>query len=149
MDDEQRILQIFHSYREVNQAFFHVMKKVAQQHQITPIQLIVIRILREHPEIKLTELAEKLNLGSSTASGIIDRMVRDELVYRERTEADRRAMTLTLTDKGRTLWEESNETRTLMFQPLLQLSEEDQHQFLRIQTEILGILRKVKEDGAI
>ncbi|MBP3966010.1 MULTISPECIES: MarR family winged helix-turn-helix transcriptional regulator [Paenibacillus] len=149
MDEQQRILQIFQSYREVNQAFFQVMKKVAQQHRITPIQLIVIRILKEHPEIKLTELAEKLNLGNSTTSGIIDRMVRDDLVCRARTEADRRAMTLTLSDKGNTLWEESNTTRTLLYQPLLQLSEEDQQQFLRIQTEILGILRKVKEDGAI
>ncbi|RAP73440.1 MarR family winged helix-turn-helix transcriptional regulator [Paenibacillus montanisoli] len=146
MNGEQRILQIFQSYREVNQAFFHVMKKVAQKHDLTPMQLIVLRILNRHPAIKLTELAEKLHLGNSTTSGIIDRMVKAELVSRERTEEDRRAITLTLTDKGKALWEASDSTRIMMFQPLLRLPEEDQEQFLRIQNEILDILRQVRED---
>ncbi|WP_308637211.1 MarR family winged helix-turn-helix transcriptional regulator [Paenibacillus silvisoli] len=146
MSEEQRILQIFQSYREVNQEFFRVMKKVAQKHNLTPLQLIVLRILNRHPAIRLSELAEKVSLGNSTTSGIVDRMVKADLVSRERTEADRRAMTLTLTEKGKRLWEASDSTRIMMFQPLLGLPEEDQEQFLRIQNEILHILRQVRED---
>ncbi|UKS25680.1 MarR family transcriptional regulator [Paenibacillus sp. HWE-109] len=146
MNEQQRVMQIFQAYREVNQAFFQVMAKVAQKHGLTPLQLIVLRILKEFPDIKLMELSEKLNLGNSTTSGIVDRMVKAGIITRERTESDRRAMTLKLSDKGTTLWEESNDTRLMLLRPLLGLSEEDQQQFHRIQTEILTILKTIKGD---
>ncbi|MZQ82950.1 MarR family transcriptional regulator [Paenibacillus sp. 5J-6] len=146
MDDQQRVLQIFHTYREVNQAFYQVLSKVAQRHGLTPLQLIVLRILEEFPGIRLMELSEKLKLGNSTSSGIVDRMVKSGLVTRERTESDRRAMMLRLSDKGAALWEESNATRMKMLRPLLGLSEEDQEQLYRVQNKILMILKNIGED---
>ncbi|NOV02510.1 MarR family winged helix-turn-helix transcriptional regulator [Paenibacillus planticolens] len=146
MDEQQRFMQIFQTYREVNQAFYQVMTRVAQRHGLTPLQLIVLRILEEYPGIRLMELSEKLRLGNSTTSGIVDRMFKSGLVTRERTENDRRAMTLKLSDKGAALWEESNATRMALLRPLLSLSEEDQEQLNRVQNEILTILKNISED---
>ncbi|PQP88482.1 hypothetical protein [Paenibacillus sp. AR247] len=56
---EQRILEIFQSYREVHQAFFQLMTKAASKHKLTALQLIVLRVLREHPEIRLSDLGRK------------------------------------------------------------------------------------------
>lgn len=92
------------------------------------------------------ELSEKLRLGNSTTSGIVDRMHKAGLVTRERTERDRRAMTLKLSEKGAGLWEESNATRMLLLQPLFGLSAEDQEQFHRIQSEILSLLKNISKD---
>ncbi|MDD9270592.1 MarR family winged helix-turn-helix transcriptional regulator [Paenibacillus sp. GCM10023248] len=146
MDREQRFLQIFYTYREVNQAFYHVVAKVAQRHGLTPLQLIVLRILEEFPDIRLAELSEKLNLGNSTASGIVDRMTKAGLVIRERAENDRRAMMLRLSEKGLALWEESNMTRTKLLRPLMSLSDEDQEHLLRIQHRMIQILKNISED---
>jgi len=146
VNDEQRITKIIQSYREVNHAMYHVLLKIAQQHGITPLQLLVLNILQGNPQIGLTELAEKLKTGTSTASGVIDRMERAGLVTRTRCGADRRALNLALTEKGSQQWAEIHATRLEMFQPLLELSEEDQAEFIRIQQQILHILRKIRED---
>lgn len=145
MDDRQRVLQIFQTYREVNQAFFHVLTRAAQQHGVTPLQLIVLRALQDKPSCRLSELAEYLNLGNSTTSGIVDRMVKADLVSRKRTEEDRRAITLTLTDKGKRLWKETDETRFRMLAPLSELTDHDRRELERIQQEILRILKKIRE----
>lgn len=145
--EEQRILDIFQTYREVNQAFFQLLTKAASKHKLTALQLVVLRVLHEHPEIRLSELAEKLNLGNSTSSGIVDRMVKAEIVERERTKTDRRAMTLTLTDKGMDLWRETEATRLHMMRPLLTLTEHDQRELDRIQHEVLRILKQSKEEA--
>lgn len=145
--EDQRILQIFQSYREVNQAFFQLMTKAASKHKLTALQLIVLRILQEHPEIQLSELADKLSLGNSTTSGIVDRMVKSELVERERTKTDRRATTLKLSEKGMELWRETKVIGLNMMRPLLELPEEDLRELERIQQDVLRILRKSREEA--
>ena len=145
VDNEQRVSNIFQTYRQVNKAFLQIMTKVAHHHGITPIQLMALRMLKDQPHAGLSQLAEKLNLNSSTTSGVIDRMVKANLVFRERSGSDRRAVRITLTEKGMSLWTETEATRFKLFQPLLQLSEEEERDFMRIQTKILSILKNVNE----
>ncbi|QHT58835.1 MarR family transcriptional regulator [Paenibacillus lycopersici] len=145
--EEQRIVDIFQTYREINQAFFQILSKAASKHNLTALQLVVLRVLHEYPEIRVSELAEKLNLGNSTTSGIVDRMVKADMVERERTKKDRRAMTLTLTDKGKALWRETDATRLNMMRPLLSLSEQDHRELSRLQNEVLRLLKQSKEEA--
>lgn len=145
--EEQRIVDIFQTYREINQAFFQILSKAASKHNLTALQLVVLRVLHEYPEIRVSELAEKLNLGNSTTSGIVDRMVKADMVERERTKRDRRAMTLTLTDKGKALWRETDATRLNMMRPLLSLSEQDHRELSRLQNEVLRLLKQSKEEA--
>ncbi|MFD0672917.1 MarR family winged helix-turn-helix transcriptional regulator [Cohnella sp. GCM10027633] len=146
MDDSQRFLQILQSHRELNKTFYQLLQSAANLHGITPVQFIVLAHLARNPNIRLSDLAERMNLGNSTMSGIIDRMVKAELVSRERTEADRRAMTLNLTEKGLTLRQETEATKIKFLQPLLQLSERDQLEWHRIQQDIIRILDQVREE---
>lgn len=146
MDDKQRVMDIFQSFREVNQAFFQVMMKAAHHHGVTPIQFMVMRVLSDHPDIGLTELAEKILLGNSTTSGIVDRMVKAGLVSRERSDEDRRSVTLKLTAKGEQIWEETDGTRMRLLHPLLEVSEEDQRNLHRIHEQIVQILHRVREE---
>ncbi|QHW32032.1 MarR family transcriptional regulator [Paenibacillus rhizovicinus] len=145
--EDQRVVDIFQTYREVNQAFFQLLTRAASKHKLTALQLVVLRVLHEYPEIRVSELAEKLNLGNSTTSGIVDRMVKAGIVERERTVADRRAMTLTLTDRGMELWRETDATRMNMMRPLLSMSEHDHRELNRLQHEVLRILKLSKEEA--
>lgn len=148
MDDNQRVLRIIHGHREISKAFYGLLSKAASRHGITPVQLVVLSRLSEHPNIRLSDLAERMNLGNSTMSGIIDRMVKADLVSRERTEADRRAITLSLTTKGAELRKATEATKMQQLQPLLELPEHDQREWLRIQQDMIHILKdqQRKED---
>lgn len=145
--EEQRIVDIFQAHREINQAFFQILSKAASKHNLTALQLLVLRVLHETPEIRMSELAEKLNVGNSTMSGIVDRMVKADILERERTEADRRAMTIKLTEKGKELWRETNATRMNMMRPLLSMTEQDHRELSRLQNEVLRLLKQSKEEA--
>lgn len=51
--------------------------------------------------LTMNELSEKMKLDSSTMTRVIDKLVRDELIKRERDKEDRRIVLVILTDKGR------------------------------------------------
>ncbi|MBB6675480.1 MarR family winged helix-turn-helix transcriptional regulator [Cohnella nanjingensis] len=147
MEEQQRILAIFTSFREVNQAFYHSMSKSAYNQGITPIQFLVMKALAEQPQMGLSELSECLHTGKSTMSGVVDRLVRAGFVLRERPENDRRAIALRLTPKGEELWKRTNTMRVNRLAPILELSDEDQAHLLRIHGQIVDILQRVREES--
>ncbi|MEC0248098.1 MarR family winged helix-turn-helix transcriptional regulator [Paenibacillus chitinolyticus] len=146
MEEQDRIHRIFQSYREVNQAFFQVLMKAAQLYGLTPVQLLTLKNLKEHPNIGLGELSEYILLGTSTTSGIVDRLVKAGLVSRERSETDRRSVTLKLTEKGLEQWNLVEREHMDRLYILASVSEEDQRQLERINTQILEILQKVRDE---
>ncbi|MGO4498300.1 MarR family winged helix-turn-helix transcriptional regulator [Paenibacillus sp. 2RAB27] len=150
MDDQQqkRTLEIIQSAREVKKAFHHVMNKASQHLNVTPIQSFVLRKLGEKPGITLSELAECIQLGKSTTSGIIDRMVRDQLVSREQSSTDRRSVTLKLLDKGELLLQRMRESQVERLAPLLQMSDEEIDSLLRIHQKIVRILHQQLEEDS-
>ncbi|NQX61687.1 MarR family winged helix-turn-helix transcriptional regulator [Paenibacillus qinlingensis] len=150
MDDQQqqRTLEIIHSAREVKQAFHQVMSKAYQHLNITPIQSFVLRKLSEKPGITLSELAEYIQLGKSTTSGIIDRMVRDQLVSREQSSTDRRSVILKLLDKGELLLQRVRENQVERMSPLLQMSDDEIDSLLRIHQKIVRILNQELEEDS-
>lgn len=146
MEEQERIHRIFQSYREVNQAFFQVLMKAAQLYGLTPVQLLTLKNLKEHPRIGLGELSEYILLGTSTTSGIVDRLVKAGLVSRERSETDRRSVTLSLTEKGMEQWNLVERDHMDRLYILASVSEEDQRQLERINTQIINILQKVRDE---
>ena len=49
----------------------------------------------------MNELSEKMNLNSSTMTRILDNLVRDKYISRDKDEFDRRIVIVSLTDTGR------------------------------------------------
>lgn len=147
MQDQSLISELFTSFREVNQSFYHSMQRAGQHLGVTPIQLLVLKTLRSKPQMSLSELAECLFVGPSTASGIVERMVKANLVSRERPENDRRSISLRLTPEGEALWLQIDERRKMMLEPLNELGEEDLNDLLRIHGRIVHILHKAREEN--
>ena len=52
-------------------------------------------------DITTTSLAKRVGVTSAAATGMIDRMVDRGLVVRQRNRADRRVITVQITDRGR------------------------------------------------
>lgn len=80
-----------------------VTKTQAREHGLTGPQISVLKILEAMGDLSLTELSEKMSARNSTITGIVDRMERDGLVVRERSQSDRRVVLIRSTEKGTAL----------------------------------------------
>ncbi|ASK61697.1 transcriptional regulator [Virgibacillus phasianinus] len=123
MDQEEKVSEIIHSFRDVNRFFYKQMWHHANELGVTIVQLQILKILAENPNISLQELTKKMSSGKSTVSSIVDRLVKAEYVKRERSKEDRRAIVLSLTKLGET---KKVEGHTLFIKRLSRLNEIDE-----------------------
>ena len=79
-------------FQEVMILFKHSMSKVFEDSGITAPQGVVLGVLSKETKIKITELSSKLSLPNSTVSGLVDRLEKQGMVERERSEKDRRVV---------------------------------------------------------
>jgi MarR family transcriptional regulator, organic hydroperoxide resistance regulator len=63
-------------------------------------EIFTLLLLDKRNEITMTELTEYINSPMSTATGIVDRLVKNGYIIRDRSETDRRIVVLRLTEKG-------------------------------------------------
>ncbi len=75
-------------------------QELKRTHGITTPQLLCLLALRDCGAMNVREIAESVNLRSSTVVGILDRLDAKGLVDRSRGHVDRRTVQVTLTDRG-------------------------------------------------
>ena len=68
---------------------------------ITRVQGTALYFMGENDKINQKRLAELMNIKDSTVTRLIDRMEREDLIYRKTDPNDRRSMLLNLTEKGK------------------------------------------------
>lgn len=81
--------------------FKHEMGRIADERGLTAVQLAALYRLEEHGELPMGKVAHVLHCDPSNVTGIVDRLVAHKLVTRQECPTDRRAKTITLTDKGK------------------------------------------------
>jgi DNA-binding MarR family transcriptional regulator len=87
---------------------------------VSPVQLRALTALRQKGEANLAQLAEDIGITVSTASRLVDRLVGAEWVHRAQSEADRREISLTLTDHGRRLLRRFDRRRVVLLKECLE-----------------------------
>lgn len=75
------------------------MAEVAENHGMTPVQVGALYAIM-HGDITMGQVAHTLHCDASNATGIVDRLVAQNLVVRGEGQQDRRVKTLQLTAKG-------------------------------------------------
>ena len=73
---------------------------------ITPPQVWVLRQLTRQSECSMRELADFMKMGLSSVTGMVDRLVKQGLANRRRTDRDRRVVFVDITAKGRKILKE-------------------------------------------
>ena len=93
---------------EMADAFFttsHALRRVAERDMategLTMARLQVLRQLDANETLRLGELGRRLGVASRTMTTTVDGLDRDGLVQRQGDPSDRRATTVSLTNKGR------------------------------------------------
>lgn len=73
---------------------------------VSKTELFTLLLIDQKGEVIMSQIADFVNAPMSTATGIIDRLVKNEYLKRERSETDRRIVLIRLTDNGRNFVEE-------------------------------------------
>ena len=72
----------------------------AAEGEVTLVQYRALVVLASRGDQRVVDLAEALDVERSTATRMSDRLERKGLITRERSSADRRTVTLALTEAG-------------------------------------------------
>jgi DNA-binding MarR family transcriptional regulator len=81
--------------------------RAAAADSVSVPQLRALLFVRQNPETNLSALAEHLGIGLTGASGLVDRLVRQQLLTRVTDPAERRRIQLTVTAQGKARLDEA------------------------------------------
>jgi DNA-binding MarR family transcriptional regulator len=101
-------------------------------------QFRAMRFIQVNPDLSLSHLAEHLGLTLPSVSKLVDGLVKQKLVTRKASTADRRKLTLILTQAGALIVDSARaEARVNLAQKLKDLSEAD----LKTISQAMQLLR--------
>lgn len=78
---------------------------LSTRYGLTKPQYELLLAASDHAEITLGGLSDYLNCSRGNVTGIVDRLERDEWLVRERSNDDRRVISVRLTEKGHRIQE--------------------------------------------
>ncbi len=76
-------------------------KELAQAAGLSPVQFRVLQLVAEKGLTTPKALSVQMGVTQGTVTALLDRLQRQEMVSRERSDVDRRQMNIAVTDKGR------------------------------------------------
>lgn len=100
--------EIIQHLRLIFQAIQRHSNYVEKQLGVSSSQLWAMTELSLQPGLRVSDIAERLGIKNATASNMLDKVQAKELIERRRESQDQRVVSIFLTDKGRSLLEESN-----------------------------------------
>lgn len=135
--------------KQVEQLEFSMNWRLKEELSCCGISLAQCQILIElgnRKEVCIAELAEALGVDSSTLSRTTNRMVEAGLVDRITNCSDRRYVSLSLTDKGKTLYQHIEERDTSYYAKIFQfIPETKREQVMESFSLFTEALRRSRE----
>lgn len=111
--------------------------EMCAKHDLSPAQAQLLCVIKDQPR-GMTELTRILRLARPGLTGLVDRIERRGLLRRGTPEHDRRAVTLTPTERGQQIAEAFHtEVSDRLLELVAHLSASDRRHFERIATSIV------------
>jgi MarR family transcriptional regulator, 2-MHQ and catechol-resistance regulon repressor len=104
-ESQEEALRLWIALARCYSSFAKAVSVKIQEYGLTTPQFGVLEALYHLGPLSLGELAEKLLVTGGNVTYVMDRLEQQELVYRERSEDDRRVIQAKLTAEGRALVE--------------------------------------------
>lgn len=101
MEEISKSLRVIKLLKQVMELLRHKVHCEFKEMNLTGPQGMLIGTLVHTDKMKISDLSEKLVLSNSTVSGIIDRLEKQGLVERTRSEEDRRVVYVNVTSEFR------------------------------------------------
>jgi len=101
---------IFYQLNKANQAAARFLSEKLAPSGVTAVQGVALNFLFQGDEITSRQLGERTKLDSATLTGLLDRLEAGGFVERRPNPADRRAILICLTKKGKKVAGEVHKT---------------------------------------
>jgi len=138
--DPEDLEETFNTFRRVMGSMHRRFRSNMTDHGVTPSQFLVMKMLGSRGRMGTKEIAELLDVTPGNVTGIIDRLERDGLVYRNRGSQDRRTIHIRLTEAGSEKMEELIRSGTACFSEMFEgWSDDDLKQLRNLLNNIRGV----------
>ncbi len=111
-------------------------------------ELLTLLLVEKEQQVIMSQIAEYVNLPMSTTTGIVERLVQNGYLIRDRSESDRRIVVVTLTEQGLNV---VSELKGLVYNLISEitkvLSDEEQEFLLSIIMKIAGVLKDINRSA--
>lgn len=115
--------------------------------EVTPAQMNALVVLYEPKNLPMGELAELLGLTESAATRLVDRLLRMNLVRRDRDDVDRRVVRVRLSSYGRQLADLVFQRRQEQFTRFAErLRENDRDNLTQGLTALLAVFQEMEHE---
>ncbi|MDP4144190.1 MAG: MarR family transcriptional regulator [Bacillota bacterium] len=140
-------IELLDFFMENMKKIFYPEEWIALDLKFSKSELFTLVLIDKKREITMSELAEYINAPMSTTTGVVDRLVKNKFLKRERSEEDRRIVVIRLTDKGKELVNELKEVMLKYINIIFEnLTEEEKQLLMKILLKITDILSKNNKD---
>jgi len=132
-----RLLEAFDRIIKV----FASMESFAGDISLSKPEILALESVFKQEKLIMNKLANNLDIGFSTATKIIDRLIEKNLVERERNGGDRRIVKVVLTKEGKEIVLAYQAQKKEVFGKMLgMLSTDEQENFILIIEKIANML---------
>jgi len=112
---------------------------------LSPVQLFLLKYVHDRKVCRPSEIAMEFGVTLGAVTGLIDRLLKLDLVYRERTEEDRRLVLIRLTTRGMDTVKDFDLQRRQKFTEIAQnLDDEDLARLLPLMKKMCLSLNNLK-----
>lgn len=121
-------------------------------------EIFTMLFIDRNKQVTMTELVEYINSPMSTATGIVDRLVKNGYINRGRSETDRRIVVLELTESGSQVIKDLKNLISKYLKVILDDLTEEEKQFLmgvvfkiinKLQAEMINVPPSDKDKTTI
>lgn len=144
MNTEKNIASIIEVFDKISKVFVAMGSFVGDINLSKP-ELLTLESISKQKELIMSRLAKELGVGFSTATGIVDRLIKKKLVIRERNHGDRRIVKVSLSKRGKEIVSAYQEQKKKTFKKMVEvLTESEQKSFLLVLEKIANEMKKRK-----
>ena len=109
---------------------------------LTVSHIVVLDMLLAAGSATMSDIAKVMNLSMASATGIVDKMVEQGVVKRERSTDDRRVVKVSLLKKGKDIAEGVNKSRITMTNELYSvLTDGERNEYLRLLRKVYDSIK--------
>lgn len=98
MEGLERSYEVIKRIKRLKETMHVHLQKLFKEMNLTGPQGMVVGILLKHEKMKVSEVSAIMDLSMSTVSGILDRLEKQGMIVREKSEADGRVILVSLTE---------------------------------------------------
>ena len=106
--------EIYKLTNRINKKFEKLQRNIIQKQNLTTAQYSILQQLWKTDGVHSKKLADACSCSQSTITGIVDTMVKNNIVFRKENPDDRRIQLVILTDKGKNLQNETPKMNNIL-----------------------------------